>query len=172
MKITWESSSPPLTTRAALSSSRDVKDLAQPVLFKILQPFIVEMDDILKLPSNEVTVLLEAIMMQSEQAKGFIISGFPRDTNDIQNYLERIGRMDGTILLNWHESAIVCQIDYGAKQGHVVKSEAQAELQHFKKEGIPVAEYFDFKQLLYVVSGQSYLITFTIILDRGFSWRI
>ena len=152
MKITWESSSPPLTTRAALSSSRDVKDFAQPVLFKILQPFTVEMDDILKLPSNEVTVLLEAIMMQSEQAKGFIISGFPRDTNDIQNYLERIGRMDGTILLNWHESAIVCQIDYGAKQGHVVKSEAQAELQHFKKEGIPVAEYFDFKQLLYVVS--------------------
>ena len=149
------------------------RTFTQPDICKILQPFILEMDDILKLPSNEVTVLLEAIMMQSEQAKGFIISGFPRDTNDIQHYLERIGRMDGTILLNWHESAIVCQIDYGAKLGHVVKSEAQAELQHFKKEGIPVAEYFDFKQLLYVVSGQSYLLnTYTIILDRGFSWRI
>ena len=91
-------------------------------------------------------------MMQSEKAKGFIISGFPRDTSDLQIYLERLGRIDGVILLNWHESAILAQINYGAKHGHVNLSEAKAELQHFKKKGIPVAEYFDFKQLLYVVS--------------------
>ena len=89
--------------------------------------------------------------MQNEKARGFIISGFPRDSIDLTTYLERVGRVDGVILLNWHESAILTQIDFGAKQGMVDLDDANTELLHFKKEGIPVAEYFDYKQQLYVV---------------------
>ena len=43
-------------------------------------------------------------------------------------------------------------LNCSAKHGVVDLSDAKLELQHFKNQGIPVAEYFDFKQLLYVVS--------------------
>ena len=63
----------------------------------------------------------------------------------------RIGRVDGAILLNWHDDALQAQIDYGAKEGHIKMSAAKTELRHFKRHVVPVAEFFDFKQLLYVV---------------------
>ena len=113
--------------------------------------YLSEFSDYLKLPTKEVTDLLETSLMQNEKARGFIISGFPRDSIDLTTYLERVGRVDGVILLNWHESAILTQIDFGAKQGMVDLDDANTELLHFKKEGIPVAEYFDYKQQLYVV---------------------
>ena len=60
--------------------------------------------------------------------------------------------MDGVILINWHDEAIKAQIEYGAKEGQIELQPAKAELRHFKKHVISVAQYFDFKQLLYVVS--------------------
>ena len=52
-----------------------------------------EFGELLKLPTNEVTYLLETIITQSgEKAKGFVISGFPRDISDLQSYLERLGK--------------------------------------------------------------------------------
>ncbi len=93
-----------------------------------------------------------AALMQLDAEQGFLISGYPRHMGDVQDYLEHIGRVDGVILLNWHEGALSTQIEYGAKKGQVDLKVAKAELQHFKNHVIPVAEFFDFKQLLYVVS--------------------
>ena len=86
------------------------------------------------------------------RSRGLIISGYPRSSSDLWHYLEHVGRIDGVILLNWHEEAVQAQIEYGASEGQVELEAARAEWKHFKKHVIPVAEYFDFKQLLYVVS--------------------
>ncbi len=56
------------------------------------------------------------------------------------------------ILLNWQDSTLETQIEYGAKIGEIELEAAKNELSNFKRNVIPVAEYFDYKQLLYVVS--------------------
>ena len=64
----------------------------------------------------------------------------------------QIGRLDGVILLNWDDSTLERQIEYGVKMGEIEFEAAKAELRNFRRNVIPVAEYFDYKQLLYVVS--------------------
>ena len=56
------------------------------------------------------------------------------------------------ILLNWDDSTLERQIEYGVKMGEIEFEAAKAELRNFRRNVIPVAEYFDYKQLLYVVS--------------------
>ena len=72
-------------------------------------------------------------------------------------------RVDGVILINWHDEAIKAQIEYGAKEGQIQLQAAKAELRHYKKHVISVAQYFDFKQLLYVVGNFHFLRTHTKI---------
>ena len=79
------------------------------------------------------------------------------------NYLDRLERVDGVILINWHDEAIKAQIEYGAKEGQIQLQAAKAELRHYKKHVISVAQYFDFKQLLYVVGNFHFLRTHTKI---------
>ena len=67
-------------------------------------------------------------------------------------YPSQIGRLDGVILLNWDDSTLERQIEYGVKMGEIEFEAAKAELRNFRRNVIPVAEYFDYKQLLYVVS--------------------
>ena len=90
-----------------------------------------------------------------EEADCFVLSGYPRHSADLVDYLGRVGRVDGAILLNWHDEALEAQIEYGAKEGRIKLAEAKDELRHFKRHVIPVAEFFDFKELLYVVSRES-----------------
>ena len=108
----------------------------------------------LHVPTSEVTRLIEDYVGENEsRCRGLIISGYPRSLTDLWHYLEHgVGRVDGAVLLNWHEDAIQAQIEYGASQGQVDLATARSEWKHFKKNVIPVAEYFDSKQLLYVVS--------------------
>ena len=89
------------------------------------------------------------------------MSGYPRNTADLLNYLDRLERVDGVILINWHDEAIKAQIEYGAKEGQIQLQAAKAELRHYKKHVISVAQYFDFKQLLYVVGNFHFLKTHT-----------
>ncbi len=63
----------------------------------------------------------------------------------------QIGRIDGVILLNWTLTSLERQIEYGARQGEIDLEMAKIELRNFRRNVIPVAEYFDYKQLLYVV---------------------
>ena len=72
---------------------------------------------------------------------------------DVSEYLELIGKVDGVILLNWREETLQRQIEYGAQLGEVDLSVAKLELSNFKKHGIPVAEFFDHKQMLHPVAG-------------------
>mgnify|MGYP001191370869 FL=1 len=87
------------------------------------------------------------------------MSGYPRNTADLLNYLDRLERVDGVILINWHDEAIKAQIEYGAKEGQIQLQAAKAELRHYKKHVISVAQYFAFKQLLYVVGNFHFLRT-------------
>ena len=50
------------------------------------------------------------------------------------------------------------QIEYGARLGEIELDTARLELKNFRKYVIPVAEYFDYKQLLYVVSKNAVLL--------------
>ena len=56
------------------------------------------------------------------------------------------------ILLNWTVNTLERQVEYGARQGEIDLEQAKTELRNFRQNVLPVAEYFDYKQLLYVVS--------------------
>ena len=71
-----------------------------------------------------------------------------RDTSE---YLELLGKIDGVILLNWHLQTLERQIEYGAQLGEVELASAKVELGNFKKHVLPVAEFFDSKQMLHLV---------------------
>ena len=79
--------------------------------------------------------------------------GYPRNMHDTSEYLELDGKVDGVILLNWHLNTLERQIEYGAQLGEVDLAAAKVELINFKKQVIPVAEFFDTKQLLHLVTG-------------------
>ncbi len=66
----------------------------------------------------------------------------------------QIGRVDGVILLNWRDSALERQIEYASKLGEIGIDAAMTELDNFRRNVIQVAEYFDYKQMLYVVRGR------------------
>ncbi len=83
--------------------------------------------------------------------KALLVSGYPRSLKDATLYLETVGRADGVILLNWTQSRLERQIEYGAGLGHIDLDTAKVELENFGKQTVPVAEFFDYKQLLYVV---------------------
>ena len=106
--------------------------------------------------ADDVTKLIQDYVNQhdssSQRLTGLIISGYPRSSADLWHYLDHIGRVDGVILLNWREENVQAQIDYGASQGQVELESARREWNQFKKYVIPLAEFFDLKQLLYVVS--------------------
>ena len=76
----------------------------------------------------------------------------PKLTSSSTSIRSQIGRLDGVILLNWDDSTLERQIEYGVKMGEIEFEAAKAELRNFRRNVIPVAEYFDYKQLLYVVS--------------------
>ena len=126
--------------------------LSQP--FSHRYSFFPDPAESLHVPSPEVTRLIEDYVRENEsRLRSLIISGYPRSLNDLWHYLEHgIGRVDGAVLLNWREEAVQAQIEYGASQGQVDLETARNEWKHFKKHVIPVAEYFDAKQMLYVVS--------------------
>lgn len=55
------------------------------------------------------------------------------------------------------------QIDYGAKLGHVVLSLAKMELNNFYKNVMPVADYFDQREMLHAVSYTQHVKTIFFI---------
>lgn len=79
-------------------------------------------------------------------------NNLPKLTSSSTSIRSQIGRLDGVILLNWDDSTLERQIEYGVKMGEIEFEAAKAELRNFRRNVIPVAEYFDYKQLLYVVS--------------------
>ncbi|QQP56320.1 Adenylate kinase isoenzyme 5like, partial [Caligus rogercresseyi] len=62
----------------------------------------------------------------------YLISGYPRNMNDLGLYLERIGRVDGVVFINWHEVSLQHQIRYGASIGQIEEDLALAEFENFK----------------------------------------
>ena len=113
------------------------------------------MSEALRVSANDATDALVAAFKSDagSTTSAYILSGYPRNTADLLNYLDRLERVDGVILINWHDEAIKAQIEYGAKEGQIQLEAAKAELRHYKKHVISVAQYFDFKQLLYVVGN-------------------
>lgn len=105
------------------------------------------------IPTRQMTATLLASIKSKPKAEGFVISGYPRNMRDTSEYLELVGRVDGVILLNWHLNTLERQIEYGAQLGEVELAAAKVELGNFKKHVIPVAEFFDHKQMLHLVTG-------------------
>ena len=103
------------------------------------------------IPTSKVTDTLANAFSARPEAQGYVVSGYPRNMRDVADYLEKIGRLDGVILLDWLDITLERQIEYGAKEGQIDLDQAKLELRNFRKNVIPGAEYFDYKQLLYVV---------------------
>ena len=62
--------------------------------------------------------------------------------------------MNGVILVAWRQKVLERQVEYGAKLGHVVLSLARMELDNFYRNVMPVADFFDQRQMLVAVSTQ------------------
>ncbi|CAB4069724.1 unnamed protein product [Lepeophtheirus salmonis] len=105
------------------------------------------------LPKEDVLNRLIDNMEERPSNKCYLISGYPRNMNDLGFYLEKIGRVDGVIFINWHESSLENQIRYGASIGQIEEDLALAEFENFKSRVISVTEYFDYKSLLHEISG-------------------
>ena len=73
--------------------------------------------------------------------------------SDTCAFIESVGRPEGFILLNWQIPTLERQIEYGAQLGEVDLNIAKQELEIFRKQGIPVAEFFNSKQMLSLVAG-------------------
>ena len=82
------------------------------------QPFLLlGITEALQIPSKDAIQVLKGQLFQT--ARVFVISGYPRSTADLVHYLEHLDRIDGAILINWHDEAIQAQIDYGAREGYI-----------------------------------------------------
>ncbi|XP_023340810.1 adenylate kinase isoenzyme 5 [Eurytemora carolleeae] len=125
-------------------------------MMEILNLIMKETDirDPMLISTSKVTATLMSIINSQATTQGFLVSGYPRSMRDTKEYLETVGRLDGVILLNWTEKTLQTQIEYGAKFGQVVYDVAKLELANFRQHVLPVAEYFDYKHLLYVIPGE------------------
>ena len=118
-------------------------------MLKITQTFL-GLTEALQVPPRDTSdILLAHIRRRKANSKAFVISAYPRYSSDLVHYNDRL---DGVILINWHDAAIKSQIEYGAQTGQIKLDTAKTEWRHYKRHVIPVAEYFDVKQMLYVVS--------------------
>lgn len=106
-----------------------------------------------EIPTRLISATLMLAMTSSPQTEGFIVSGYPRSMRDTSEYLELFGHIDAVVLINWHLYTLERQIQNGAKQGLISLSGAHIELDNFKRHVIPVAEFFDTKQILHLVTG-------------------
>merc|ERR1719411_1713601 len=105
------------------------------------------------LPTRRATATLMSVIKARPEAEGFVITGYPTSMRDTSEFLELVGRVDGVILINWHLYTLERQIQNGAKQGLINLAAAHSELDSFKRHVIPVAEFFDSKQILHLVTG-------------------
>lgn len=65
--------------------------------------------------------------------------------------LFQIQIVNGVILVAWRQKVLERQVEYGAKLGHVVLSLARMELDNFYRNVMPVADFFDQRQMLVAV---------------------
>lgn len=105
------------------------------------------------LPTRQATATLMSVMNSNPGAAGFVVSGYPTSMRDTSEFLDLVGRVDGVILINWHLYTLERQIQNGSKQGLINLAAAHLELDSFKRHVIPVAEFFDSKQILHLVTG-------------------
>ncbi|OXA51229.1 Adenylate kinase isoenzyme 5 [Folsomia candida] len=104
-------------------------------------------------PSNLIEVLQMEIKM-AVNARGYLISGYPRSMRDVVEYQNKLQRIDAVILLNWHIRILEKQIEYGSQLGDTVLQLARMELKNYSKNVLSVAEYFDQLDKLTVVDGE------------------
>ncbi|CAG0882831.1 unnamed protein product [Cyprideis torosa] len=98
------------------------------------------------------SVLVGMVMMEmvmSPEAEVFVITGFPRNMDDLMDYAQKIVRVDGAVLIDWEEESLKRQVEYGAKLGEVDFKVAMRELQQFFENVIPVTHFLKNKKLLH-----------------------
>ncbi|XP_045134552.1 adenylate kinase isoenzyme 5-like isoform X5 [Portunus trituberculatus] len=98
--------------------------------------------------------LLAREMHLSPRCKGYLVSGYPRHLDDVHHYNDKLGNIDGAILLDWRESTLLNNLEAGARMGSLMLEAAKKELTEFTTKVLPVCEYYDNLGMLYVVSGE------------------
>ncbi|XP_065566529.1 uncharacterized protein DDB_G0287625-like isoform X1 [Artemia franciscana] len=90
---------------------------------------------------------------ETKKKTAYILTGFPRNMRDVSEYMKKLKRIDGVILLNWEKRSLERQINYGANEGLLNKESARRDLEYFMSHVTHVAEFFDQIGLLHFVSG-------------------
>ncbi|XP_069186141.1 adenylate kinase isoenzyme 5 isoform X6 [Procambarus clarkii] len=98
--------------------------------------------------------LLAREMHLTQRCKGYLVSGYPRHMEDVLHYNDKLGNVDGAILLDWRESTLLSNLEAGARMGTLMLDAARKDLSEFHSKVLPVCEHFDNHGLLYVVSGE------------------
>ncbi|XP_042874990.1 adenylate kinase isoenzyme 5-like [Penaeus japonicus] len=97
--------------------------------------------------------LLAREMHMTPRCRGYLVSGYPRHMDDVHQYNQKLGNIDGAILLDWRESTLLNKLEAGARVGTLMLDAARKELSDFHSKVLPVCEHYDNLGLLYVVSG-------------------
>ncbi|XP_066939611.1 adenylate kinase isoenzyme 5 isoform X2 [Macrobrachium rosenbergii] len=98
--------------------------------------------------------LLAREMHLTPRCRGYLVSGYPRHMEDVHHYNEKLGNIDGAILLDWRESTLLNNLEAGARMGTLMLDAARKELSDFHNKVLPVCEHYDNQGLLFVVSGE------------------
>nr|CAH0102549.1 unnamed protein product [Daphnia galeata] len=93
-------------------------------------------------------------MSNTKEIGVMIVTGYPRNMRDVVEYMARVQRVDGVILLDWSDRSLERQIQLGAKTGDIDINLARFEMSNYRSNIIPVAQFFDQQGYLHVVAGQ------------------
>lgn len=114
--------------------------------------------------SSELSSIKDAIAL--------LITGYPRNMRDVVEYMARVlryslkvyvggaqlvyimqvQRVDGVILLDWSDRSLERQVQLGAKMGEIDADLARFEMNNYRSNIIPVAQFFDQQGLLHIVT--------------------
>lgn len=70
----------------------------------------------------------------------------------------QVQRVDGVILLDWSDRSLERQIQFGVRMGEIDADLARFEMNNYRSNIIPVAQFFDQQGLLHIVTCLNVLL--------------
>ncbi|XP_037082346.1 adenylate kinase isoenzyme 5-like [Pollicipes pollicipes] len=103
-------------------------------------------------PSTAAVEMLTARMKASNARLGFVISGFPRNIDDVVECAKKISRLDGVILLDHRQEMLERLVQDGVQSGALTAEAGELELREFLTHVLPLTELMNNKDVLYKIN--------------------
>ncbi|XP_037082347.1 adenylate kinase isoenzyme 5-like [Pollicipes pollicipes] len=91
-------------------------------------------------------------MKASNARLGFVISGFPRNIDDVVECAKKISRLDGVILLDHRQEMLERLVQDGVQSGALTAEAGELELREFLTHVLPLTELMNNKDVLYKIN--------------------